>query len=339
MALVPPALRAGYQGYAAAINVTAKLVDEVAIADPTEPTNISASFLGLVNMPSIDTQEGFQPVSTIGAMRNVAMIPGQRSSTVRVPIQVSDLTYFAGASTYVLVRKHALTGSGETALVNGLQLNHLFLGAGRNYGGAFGIVGVDALLNSFSMRMQERQAVMADAEFWPIALIPMATPLAQHVIPVGAGAQPLHWGELSLIVGGNDYRNVLSGVNVGVNNQLYRDGMRNLMLADDGEELCISRTAIGIVPGVEDLQFSLTLKDRWPLGTGNWGSVVATATQPGALGGELSLTVTIGNVFLNHYALQSVPPGQPIAFSVDASAFEISVVAAAATAPEPGDGS
>lgn len=319
--------RAGYQLYLGWVKQTAHVVALDATSDPTPPSG--ATTLGLCRPPALEQAENFMPVESIGAMRDVSFVPGRREPVIRSQIAVSDFSAFANAATtpsYVAIRNHTTpSGSG---LVNGLQLVTLHLGAGTAFGTGMGWAGVDSLCNSLRVAYAEGQPVTADVEFWPLAVVPVASPYDRHSVPTGTAAQPLVWQQLTWQVGSTDYKPILAGVTIAIANNLQRIGSRPVLLGQGGAELAISRCAYRIIPGLEKLQVSYQLHDRLPAAlekTSDWGQVVLRAEQPGTGAGRCYLQITIDHSFLNRVAMPATGPGQQVTFTADVAAFAVSM--------------
>jgi len=331
------AYRAAYQGYIVAAKQSGVLVPPDATADPTP--NISPDLaIGLCQLPAWNITENFQPVESIGSMRDVSYIPGRREATISTRILVSDASIFANADattpSYVAIRNHDDPDAAGT--VNGLQLVAIEVGTAQAYGNAFGKMGVDCLLNTLRFTFGENQPVTAEAEFWPIALLDVTPQQQTHPLPAGNAIQPLIWQQVQWNIGGTDYKPILASVTVSITNNLQRIGTRNLIFdaTDPTQEEAISRTPYKILPGLEKVQVTYQLHDKLPAAlatTSDWGQVTLHAEQPGSGAGRCYLTVRIDHHFLNRHGMGEVPAGQPITFTADVAAFAVQIDAGLTT--------
>jgi hypothetical protein len=326
------AYRTGAQGYILAGPQSDILVPVDAVTDPTITTSPTFT-VGLCRLPQWMQPEGMQPINTIGAQKAVSEVPGRREPVIDVDIQVSDASMFANANTspsYAAIRNHDTPSTGS-GLINGLQLLTLELGTSTAFGNAYGVSGVDALLNTLRLAFSETNVpVQAHAQFVAPVLLPVAPLTAVHPYPTGAASQPLIWQEMQWMCNDIDYKPILASVEINLNNNVGHGVGTRPMILSAGAEIGISRCAYQLLPGNETVEVRYTLHDNLPAAlatTLNWGTVTLYAEQPGTGAGRCFLQIDILNNYLNRMGMGSVEAGQPITFTGESASFGINITA------------
>lgn len=325
--------RVGYQGYLRILQQTGVLCPPTQITDPAVPSLTSMGAM-LAQLPAWQQVENLTPVETVGSMRDVAQIPGRRECMIQTQILISDGKWFSNgdSQSYAVVRNHTTPCAANQR--NGLQLVAVEVGAGKAFcvDSAYARVGVDALCNSFQLQMQEGQPVSAQVEFWPVALLNVAHGSEQdrHDYPTESpAAQPLIWQQVQWLYGSTDLKPLLDSATFAVTNNLYREGIRGLLMSG-ASELAISRTPYVILPGLEKLRVTFRLKDQLPSDlqtTSNWGQMKLYAEQAGTGAGRCKLDVTITHSHLNRAGMDQGQAGQPIRFSAETASYWVSITA------------
>lgn len=310
--------RSGQQAYAHFKAQDAKIITPNTIADPAVQSSINTP-IGVMPYPGSDRSEGVRGIESIGAGREVAIVPGRREYGLRARISVADGTFLTHA-----VRKHAAPATAGT--VKGLQLLTFEVGTDTVYSDSFAFQHIDSLINTLRLDYAEGQEVTADVDLWSMVEIPQPTPQTA----VMAAADVLIWQHMSVTVGGEDYHNILSRVSVTVNNRLLREGMRQQYAALGATEPAISRAAYYIGPGVEQVQVSYGLRDTLPaalLDSDDWGAVTLRAEQPGTGAGRKFLQVVINHSYISRFGRQQAPAGSLLTYTADTQSRIVAITA------------
>lgn len=308
--------RAAHQGYAHFAAQAAQLVAVNSLADPSVQSSIVTP-VGVCQFPGLDWAEGIRDLEGIGLSKDMAKLPGRREYTGRFNIEVADGTFLEYA-----IRNR--TAPGTVGTIKGLQLLALEIGTDTLFGDGMARQCLDSLINTLQVTVAENQNVQAQVEVWPMVIIPQPTPQTA-VLP---DADVLIWSHLEWDIGGTDYHSLLSRVQLTVNNNLVRQGMRKQMAALGASEPWISRTPYYIGPSIEKITVSYGLHDQLPAtlhDSSDWGTVTLRAEQPGTGAGRKYLQIVIDTSYINRFSQQNVPANQMLTFSTDVSAIGVSI--------------
>jgi hypothetical protein len=313
---------AGHQAYGfyKALSAAAVAFDD--LTDPALETEVSTP-MGLMTFPGAQVTNNFQAIETIGSSMDVAQVPGRREVDLNTRIQVADGTFLLNA----LRDRSNLDG---TDAVLGLPLFAAECGIGSDFGAsAWAYQYLDCLMNSLRLDYREGQPVSADVQIMAMVELAQASPAALAL----SDADVLMWTHLSWVVGGIDYRPILSECGLQINNNVQRTGIRNVLMSG-ATELGISRTCYKQVPLLEKITVNFGMYDRIPaaLATANdWGTLTMRAEVPGTGAGRNYFEVAISHNFLNRSNRQQTPANQIMRWTGDNAAYGVVITAGQTT--------
>lgn len=280
------------------------------------------TLLGIAPVPAFEINDNIMPVEGAGYHQDWNEIPRRRECSFRQAVQIQDGTFLANA-----IRSDTYVGGKD-----GLPL--FTIEQGWTDENPYRIQGVDCLINSLSLNVQETQFVTADLDIWPMAVI-RESPTTQTSFPAYTPPEDvLRWEQLSwtsTVTGTSvDLKPCLQNLRFSVSNTLSREGMRKRLTdgATPAVELAISRTPREILPGLEKLQLAYTLYDLptslSPANPKDWGTVVLLAQNADA---SKTLRITIDHHYCTRIGQQQANAGDILTFTADVAAMGVVIAA------------
>lgn len=305
----------GVKGYwAIKAQTSGALVTPTTIADPATQTGVTTR-VGVGPVASWDKGENIQPLEAAGSYTDLGEIGRRREVGCRAQLSIVNGTFLGNAIRDV---------SDLTTTRKGLPLFTTEIGFVGT--GGYTMQLIDTLLNGLTFNASEGQYLTAEADMWAMCAIPggsAAIPTLTTPVDV------LKWRELvvtSVTQGGDDLMPLLQSVRMTVGNNCERVGMRGeLFSGGPATELAISRTPSIILPHMEKVQLSYTLRGRSPVATNlDWGKVVLLASN-GATPTPQVCRIEIDHHYASRQAMNQTGPNDVMTYSVDAPAFGIQI--------------
>jgi hypothetical protein len=310
----PAVFRSSVGGYAK-FGIEAALLSSVATAIDVAP---ALGLCGICDLPTISDPNNAQVVHTVGSRQGVDTVLGGREPSANLNLRM-------GSAAFLM---HGLQSSGLGTLYG---LPELAFGGGHitDFGAGRVLAWLlrHGMINSVSLQFQEGQLVTATVEIWGTVLTLNAANQSVTQSELEALPKALTWGHTYFTIGGVSYRDVISSVSLQWSNGLIREGERNEL----GHNNDLSRTTYQILPGVETVNVSYTLKQQLPdslikssLNARNWGPIRLSATDA-AIGGTNEMAVDITNNLLGNQTMNGVQPGQKFSFTANTTSRVISI--------------
>ena len=302
----------GVKGYwTTKLQATGALVTPTTVADPAAQTGVTTR-VGVGPVAAWEGSENAQPLEAAGSYTDLAEIGRRREVGCRAQLSLVNGAFLANAIRDVTSLTYTRKGLPLFTTEVG------FVGTG-----GYTVQLIDTLLNSVTFNASEGQYLTAEAEMLAITAI---TGGAAAIPAVTVPTDVLKWRELSVTAetqGGDDLMPLLQSVRVTVNNNCERIGMRPQYFSGQNE-LAISRTPMTILPHMEKVQVSYTLRGRSPVATNlDWGTVTLLATN-GAVSPQVC-RIVIDHHYASRQAMNQTGPNDVMTYTVDAPAFGIGI--------------
>jgi len=253
------------------------------------------SYIGPAELPGYEINENAQAVEGIGSYRDIEETPGRHEPSLSGVVRISDP---APLKTNLLVR-NSITGVLQSFTCSIVTPQHTQ-------------VFHECYFQEFRLQYQENGDVTANFQ---IQALYASAPSVGNATPVAQTSAVLRWQHLDFLSfdeGGNLLQ-YLRSVNIGITNNILRDGFR------PDSDASYPRAAWILIPGMEKLQVSYQF--RTPMGAAatfnlSKGQSVLTATNPTAL-----LTLTIANNHLSRRGGQQAGANAVLTYTADMASY------------------
>ena len=309
--------RAGHMGYVGFQGQTVRLVGASAVADPALPGGEYAH-IGACPYPGWDENNNIGDVESAASNgQDLSKYAGRREHVVRTTVEIANGAIFANDLNYLIRNRTTPAASG---LYKGLRVCSLHFGCEQVYSEEdFAKIPVDCLMNSVGFTFAEGQPVRAAVEWWPTAVLESATGYNVTTTPPG---DVLVWQHCSFTNNGTDYYPIMARVSPTITNNLIRVGMHKEIWTNPTTEARISRTVLGIVPGVEKITMGMEFHDEPPAilrQPYNWGTFIMRAEHPAAnyYATKRFFQIALTANWTGRVGQPEIAPGQPFQFTSD----------------------
>lgn len=282
--------------------------------------------VGYTDLPDFNEDRGAQGVKSASAFQEVDAYQTQREyslgGTITLAANVLTNTFLGAA----LRQQTEATAESWPSTVMGQALFCLGTGFISDWDEGSLTLGRYTQFKSIALTAREKQAVTMDYEVWP-HFCQSGTPLSSLVGVDEEGQSLFHealvWNRLRFTIGTDPYRHVIAGVNINVDNNTVREGVRDI--ATSTPEI-LRLTPEWVKPGTQTSTMSLELHTETAdaLKQRDIGTIIMEAD--GYYGSELrTLRATIPNATFSSGARNRANPDDPIRYGVNYLARYVSV--------------